>query len=105
MVDNVFYVQAIQALRPSEGFTIDDMDYSTLLFVNDVEKPSEEEIDSKFIELKSRYSGVEYQRLRAVEYPPIEDYLDGLVKGDQEQIQAYIDACLAVKAKYPKPGV
>jgi hypothetical protein len=40
---------------------------------------------------------------RVGEYPPIEDYLDGVVKGDQEQIQAYIDACLAVKAKYPKP--
>jgi len=23
--------------------------------------------------------------------------------GDQAQVQAYIDACLAVKAKYPKP--
>jgi len=31
------------------------------------------------------------------------DYLDGIVKNDQEQIQTYIDACLAVKAKYPKP--
>lgn len=41
--------------------------------------------------------------LRASEYPPMSDYLDGIVKGDQAQIQAYIDACLAVKAKYPKP--
>jgi len=40
---------------------------------------------------------------RAAEYPPITDYLDGIVKGDTEQVQAYIDACLAVKAKYPKP--
>lgn len=40
---------------------------------------------------------------RASEYPPITDYIDGVVKGDQAQIQAYIDACLAVKAKYPKP--
>jgi uncharacterized protein (UPF0297 family) len=43
-----------------------------------------------------------YKQLRAKEYPPITDYLDGVVKGDQTQIQAYIDACLAVKAKYPK---
>ena len=27
----------------------------------------------------------------------------GIVKGDTAQVQAYIDACLAVKAKYPKP--
>lgn len=45
----------------------------------------------------------EYQRQRAAEYPPMADYLDGIVKGDQAQVQAYIDACLAVKAKYPKP--
>lgn len=48
-------------------------------------------------------SATEYQRLRAAEYPPMADYLDGIVKGDQAQVQAYIDACLAVKAKYPKP--
>jgi len=45
----------------------------------------------------------EYQRQRAAEYPPMTDYIDGIVKGDQTQVQAYIDACLAVKAKYPKP--
>ena len=44
-----------------------------------------------------------YIAKRASEYPPITDYLDGIVKGDTEQVQAYIDACLAVKAKYPKP--
>ena len=41
--------------------------------------------------------------LRASEYPPMSDYLDGVVKGDQAQIDKYIADCLAVKAKYPKP--
>lgn len=45
----------------------------------------------------------QYQRDRAAEYPPMADYLDGIVKGDQAQVQAYIDACLAVKAQFPKP--
>jgi hypothetical protein len=44
-----------------------------------------------------------YIAKRAAEYPPITDYLDGVVKGDQEQIDAYIAACQAVKTKYPKP--
>lgn len=44
-----------------------------------------------------------YAQKRAKEYPPITDYLDAVVKGDEEQLQEYIDACLAVKAKYPKP--
>ena len=44
-----------------------------------------------------------YKYKRAAEFPPITDYLDGIVKGDQEQIDAYIAACQAVKTKYPKP--
>lgn len=48
-------------------------------------------------------AATEYQRLRAAEYPPMADYIDGIVKGDAAQVQTYIDACLAVKAKYPKP--
>lgn len=46
-----------------------------------------------------------YKEKRAKEYPPITDYIDGIVKGDNAQVQAYIDACLAVKAKYPKGAV
>jgi hypothetical protein len=43
-----------------------------------------------------------YKEIRSKEYPDFKDYLDGIVKNDQAQIQAYIDACLAVKEKYPK---
>jgi methyl coenzyme M reductase subunit C-like uncharacterized protein (methanogenesis marker protein 7) len=43
-----------------------------------------------------------YIAKRASEYPPITDYLDGVVKGNQAQIDKYIADCLAVKAKYPK---
>jgi hypothetical protein len=52
---------------------------------------------------KAAQARTKYQRDRAAEYPSMTDYLDGIVKGDQAQVQAYIDACLAVKAKYPKP--
>jgi len=45
-----------------------------------------------------------YAELRAAEYPPFADYLDGVVKNDQAQIAAYVQACLTVKAKYPKPN-
>ena len=43
-----------------------------------------------------------YIAKRASEYPPVTDWLDGMVKGDQVQIDKYIADCLAVKAKYPK---
>jgi hypothetical protein len=39
---------------------------------------------------------------RANEYPDFREYLDGIVKGDNAQVQKYINDCLAVKAKYPK---
>ena len=43
-----------------------------------------------------------YIAKRQAEYPPMADYLDAIVKGDTAQQEAYIAACLAVKAKYPK---
>jgi hypothetical protein len=44
-----------------------------------------------------------YKQQRAAEYPSLLNYIDGVVKGDQAQIDAYIAACQAVKTKYPKP--
>ncbi|CAB4175789.1 hypothetical protein UFOVP996_18 [uncultured Caudovirales phage] len=44
-----------------------------------------------------------YKDKRQPEYPPMTDYLDGIAKGDQAQINKYIADCQAVKAKYPKP--
>ena len=52
-----------------------------------------------------RLASLTYKDLRAAEYPPMADYLDAVVKGDLVQQQAYIDACLAIKQKYPKPEV
>jgi hypothetical protein len=65
-------------------------------------KPTNAEIDAELVRLQAEYDTKEYQRQRALEYPSMTDYLDGIVKGDAAQVQAYIDACLAVKAKYPK---
>jgi len=57
-----------------------------------------------FFETIAAAKAIEYKQKRANEYPPITDYLDGIVKGDQEQVDAYIAACQAVKTKYPKPA-
>jgi hypothetical protein len=54
-------------------------------------------------EFKSAHTKVDtYADKRAKEYPDFKEYLDGIVKGDDAQIQKYINDCLAVKAKYPK---
>jgi hypothetical protein len=43
-----------------------------------------------------------YIAKRQAEYPPFTDYLDGIAKGNQVQIDKYIADCQAVKSKYPK---
>lgn len=47
-----------------------------------------------------------YDRRRAADYPPIEDLADALVhqaNGDDTKLTAYLEACKAVKERYPKP--
>jgi len=85
--------------------TISDIEYSKL--IEGVQNGNRVEcIEDSLVLLPNEIpdnSATEYQLLRAQEYPPITDYIDGLVKGDQQQISDYIAKCLAVKAKYPKP--
>ena len=51
---------------------------------------------------QSQFDALDYAEKRRSEYPPITDYLDAVVKGDPAAMAAYIAACQAVKAKYPK---
>jgi hypothetical protein len=68
----------------------------------DIPKPSMAQLNA----LETQANEVERLNLvksnRSKEYPDFKDYLDGIVKGDDAQIQKYINDCLAVKAKYPK---
>jgi hypothetical protein len=52
---------------------------------------------------QTEYAYSNYAEARKLHYPPIEDYLDGVVKGDQSQIDDYISRCQAVKTRFPKP--
>jgi hypothetical protein len=63
---------------------------------------NEELISAEMERLQAEYDSNEYKRKRKEEYPNFLEYLDGIVKNDTAQIQAYIDACKEVKAKYPK---
>jgi len=66
------------------------------------EVPAEEIAELQAAEA-ARLAAITYAEKRAAEYPDFRDYLDGIVKGDQAQVDAYIAACQAIKAKYPKP--
>ena len=52
-------------------------------------------------EFLERYN-LDYISQRTGAYPPIEDYLDAIVKDDTAAIEKYKTDCLAVKNKYPK---
>lgn len=55
-------------------------------------------------EIKEQYTyEPSYKELRAKAYPPIAEYMDAVVKGDQAALEAYRARCLEVKAMYPKP--
>jgi hypothetical protein len=68
----------------------------------DIPKPSMAQLNA----LEAQANEIERLKLvksnRANEYPDFKEYLDGIVKGDQAQIDKYIADCLAVKDKYPK---
>ena len=68
----------------------------------DISKPTDAQLNA----LEAQANEVERLNLvkanRAKEYPDFKEYLDGIVKGDNAQVQKYINDCLAVKAKYPK---
>jgi hypothetical protein len=96
--------QALQTLAPGAEWVLNGDDWDGLTWLSDdVKKPTKKAVDAEIKRLKKEYDDTEYQRLRQPEYPPIEQYLDGVVKGDQAQIDAYIAACLEVKSKFPKP--
>jgi hypothetical protein len=63
-------------------------------------------IDGAFvldINTKSNFELVNYSKMRVKEYPPLADFADAWVKQDEVALEEYRQACLAVKAKYPKP--
>lgn len=45
-----------------------------------------------------------YDKKRLAAYPPIADFADAWVKGDDAALEVYREKCLAVKAKFPKPS-
>lgn len=82
---------------------LDSEEHENLLPAGSV-KVTEKQADAiRAEQAQAAQDAMSYAEKRAAEYPPMTDYLDGIVKGDKAQVQAYIDACKAVKAKYPKP--
>ena len=91
--------QAIIALRPEVDFSNSD---GTLRGIRwdtpGVVPPTQAQVDAAM-------AVIEYQEKRRSEYPPLADLADAIVKQPTDggaPLDAYREACLAVKAKYPK---
>jgi hypothetical protein len=95
-------LNSILAINPKAEVSINAEDYNQITWLNGTTPIPVEQIKAKQQELKLEYKSKNYQRQRAKEYPDFKEYLDAIVKGDDAQIQKYINDCLAVKAKYPK---
>lgn len=97
--------EALHRLCPNASWHFRDEDiYENLVWQDkNYAKPTKQQLENLVAVIVAEREAVAYKTQRAKEYPPITDYLDGIVKGDQQQIAAYITACQAVKAKYPKP--
>jgi hypothetical protein len=84
--------------RPNSPIT-SFVEYQHLIDGHATEKASKEALA---IQVETdRVANLTYQEKRAAAYPPMQDYLDGIVKGDTAQVDQYISDCLAVKALYP----
>jgi hypothetical protein len=86
------FTQTVCKMYPNIAYMVDDIAYDA----------DSNEVAYDLALVQAEINANAYKAKRAAEYPPMTDYLDGIVKGDNAQVQAYIDACNAVKNKYPK---
>ena len=99
------FSDALSSLYPTATWRVinDPTDYNNIIWEDIIAKPTKQILEEEIIKLDLKQKSNEYKEKRISEYPDFCEYLDAVVKGDLAQQQAYIDACLAVKAKYPKP--
>ena len=78
-----------------------EVDYETALAKGDYKtRKQRDDVDAQRVQ--DERDNVSYAVKRKREYPNLAEYLDGIVKNDQDQIDKYIADCKTVKDKYPK---
>lgn len=97
---NIGVAAALASLRPEASWTCGETYESIVWHSDPATKPSEAEVVAEIAVLQQQYTNNEYQRLRAAEYPPLEEQFDVLYHQGYDGWKAVIQA---VKNKYPKP--
>jgi hypothetical protein len=104
MANEIGKFDALTSLTPDADFGVREDGTISWKDYNIIPRPSDEEINNEIKRLQADYDAQDYARKRKAEYPDIYDYMDGIVKNDQTQIDKYIADAQAVKSKYPKGG-
>jgi hypothetical protein len=94
---------ALSNLVPGARFIVDDT-YESIVWKDDsYTLPSKEVVMAEVARLEAQYIRNQYQRLRAPEYPTMQEQLDMQYWDAINGTTTWQDAIDAVKAKYPKP--
>ena len=102
MANEIKLMNAILDINPNATCSIKENNVDKITWLDGTSAISKDDILAKQTALQKAYDNKKYQRDRKEEYPPMADYLDAIVKGDDTQKQKYIDDCKAVKDKFPK---
>lgn len=95
-----FYDKALVSLRPGATWIMNDEDLAQLTWIDEIQsRPSDDEIIAEASRLQQEHEKIEYQRLRAAEYPSFAEQFDLLYHGGYDAWKAAIDE---IKNKYPK---
>ena len=102
---NIGISDALQELRPGATWSMDNQDYSSIQWNKDNSEslPSESDLLVKRDELRAAYDAQAYARNRRLDYPPVGDQLDMMMKDNRDGTTTHQAACETVKIKYPKP--
>lgn len=55
------------------------------------------------LRVQKEFDSEDYYRKRILSYPPLGEFVDAWVKGDENALEEYRKKCLEVKAQFPKP--
>ena len=99
--------QAILSLAPNAEFSLDtdgDGNWTiTNWYSDDIDQPSNSDIEAKLTELQTDYNNKQYQRDRSVAYASIQDQLDMQYWDSVNGTTTWKDHIAQVKADNPKP--
>tara|TARA_B100000902_G_C27058501_1_gene787853 strand:+ start:561 stop:884 length:324 start_codon:yes stop_codon:yes gene_type:complete len=99
--------KAIKALAPNAEFSYDtdgDGNWTiTNWYSDDIDQPSNSDIEAKLTELQTDYNNKQYQRDRAVAYASIQDQLDMQYWDNVNSTTTWKDHIAKVKSDNPKP--